>query len=98
MGDGIAETAIRLAKDNGVVVFMNNEPPEMEEIARRGIKTQFLHHRADGVMLAELGQLYESGALPLPPIEVLPLTDAAEAHRRSESTRTRGKLVLAVRE
>ena len=96
LGDGIAETAIRLAKDNGVVVFMNNEPPEMEEIARRGIKTQFLHHRADGAMLAELGQLYESGALPLPPIEVLPLTDAAEAHRRSESTRTRGKLVLSL--
>ena len=72
LGDGIAETAIRLAKDNGVVVFMNNEPPEMEEIARRGIKTQFLHHRADGAMLAELGQLYESGALPVPPIEVLP--------------------------
>ena len=96
LGDGIAETAIGLARDNGVVVFMNNEPPEMEEIARRGIKTQFLHHRADGAMLAELGQLYESGALPLPPIEVLPLSAAAEAHRRSESTRTRGKLVLSL--
>ena len=96
LGDGIAETAIRLAKDNGVVVYMNNEPPALDEISQRGIKTQFLHHRADGAMLAELANLYESGALPLPPIEVLPLADAADAHRRSESTRTRGKLVLAV--
>lgn len=96
LGDGVAERAIGLARDGGTVVFMNNEPPQLSEIEARHIRTQFLHHRADGAMLAELGTLYGSGALPVPPVEVLPLALAQEAHQRSESGRTRGKLVLAI--
>ncbi len=98
LGEGIAEAAIRLAKTGGVVVFMNNEPPDIPDIAERQIKTKFLHHRTDGRMLAELVALYRDGLLPLPQIEVLPLDAAADAHRRSESGRTRGKLVLAVQD
>ena len=96
LGDGTDEVAIRLVKDGGVVVFMNNEPPDMPEIGTRGIKTEFLHHRPDGAMLAELVAMYADGTLPLPPIEVLTLDDAVDAHRRSESGTTRGKLVLKV--
>lgn len=88
--------AIRLAADGGVVVFMNNEPPATEEIARRNIKTTFLHHRADGEMLGELAAMFASGQLARPPIDVLPLSEAREGHLRSESGRTRGKVVLAV--
>jgi NADPH2:quinone reductase len=98
LGEGVAEAAIRLAKTGGVVVYMNNEPPEIPDIAERQIKTEFLHHRADGQMLAELVALYRDGLLPLPQIEVLPLEAAVDAHRRSESKRTRGKLVLVVQD
>ncbi len=98
LGDGIAEAAIRLAKTGGVVVYMNNEPPDIPDIAERQIKTEFLHHRPDGQMLAELVTLYSDGTLPLPQIEVLPLEAAVDAHRRSESGRTRGKLVIVVQE
>lgn len=98
LGEGVAEKAIGLAKNRGVVVFLNNEPPDVAEIAERGIKTKFLHHRADGKMLAELANLFCNGAFPLPEIEALPLTDAAEAHKRSESGRTRGKIVLSIKE
>lgn len=96
LGDGVAERAIGLACDGGTVVFMNNEPPDLAEIKARGIRTQFLHHRADGEMLTELAALYGQGILPAPPIEVLPLASAREAHQRSEGGRTRGKLVLAI--
>jgi len=96
LGDGVAETAIGLAKDGGTVIFMNNEPPAMAEIEARGIRTQFLHHRPDGAMLAELATLYASGVLPPPPVEVLPLAAAVEAHQRSEHGHTRGKIVLAI--
>lgn len=96
LGDGVAETAIGLAKAGGTVVFMNNEPPAMAAIEARGIRTQFLHHRPDGAMLAELATLYASGVLPPPPVEVLPLAAAVEAHQRSERGHTRGKIVLAI--
>lgn len=98
LGDGIAERAIRLAKDGGVVVYMNNEPPEMAEIAERNIKTQFLHHRPDGDMLAELAVLYAAGDLPLPLVETIRLEDAVDAHRRSEAGHIRGKLVFAIKD
>ncbi len=52
--------------------------------------------RPDGESLARLMRLYDDGRIALPPVEVLPLADAAEAHRRSASGHVRGKLVLQV--
>lgn len=97
-GEDVVRAAIGLVKPGGTVAYMNNEPPEMPEIAARGINTKFLHHRPDGESLARLMHLYAEGSLPLPPVEVLPLDAAIEAHRRSEGGRTRGKLVLLVRQ
>lgn len=98
LGDGTDEAAIRITKSGGAVAYMNNEPPDMPDIKARGIRAEFIHHRADGAMLAELTDLYERGVLPLPLTETLPLSAAVEAHLRSESRRTRGKLVLCVSE
>lgn len=97
LGEGIAEAAIRLTKDGGRVAYMNNEPPAMEEISQRSITAEFLHHRPDGEMLTELAALFESGALPLPQIEVRPLEEAQAAHLASEAGHTKGKIVLAIR-
>ncbi|OGT81016.1 MAG: NADPH:quinone reductase [Gammaproteobacteria bacterium RIFCSPLOWO2_02_FULL_61_13] len=90
------EADISLVKPGGTVIYMNNEPPDMPEIARNQIKTKFLHHRPDGESLGRLMKLYQQGKLALPPVEVLPLDAAVEAHKRSEGGRTRGKLVLKV--
>jgi NADPH2:quinone reductase len=97
-GDDVVEKAIRIAKSGGTVVYMNNEPPDMAQIASRNIRTKFLHHRPDGESLARLMQLYRAGSLALPPIEVMPLEAAAAAHRKSESRTTRGKVVLQVQD
>ncbi|MEL7028019.1 MAG: NADP-dependent oxidoreductase [Pseudomonadota bacterium] len=96
LNDIVIENAIHLAKPGGVVVYMNNEPPEMPEVAQKGLKTQFFHHRADGEMLTKLVKFYTDGIVKLPEIEVMPLEEAAKAHRRSESGRTRGKIALKV--
>ena len=96
LGDGTDEAAIRITKTEGAVAYMNNEPPDMPDIADRNIRAEFIHHRADGAMLAELGALYEQGVLPLPQTETLPLESAVEAHLHSESRRTRGKLELSI--
>ena len=96
LDDTAIANAIRLTKDGGSVPYMNNEPPDMPEIAARNINTAFLHHRADGEMLTYLAGLYDSGELPLPEIATMPLAKAAAAHRQSESATTRGKLVLTI--
>ncbi len=96
LGNGTAEAAIRLTKDGGRVAYMNNEPPEMDEIKRRDIKAEFLHHRPDGAMLRELVDLYESGKISLPKVQVRPLEEAMDAHLESEKGHTQGKIVLRV--
>ncbi|KPF55084.1 hypothetical protein D621_09060 [beta proteobacterium AAP51] len=47
-----------------------------------------------GTALHELVGLVAAGQLPAPTVQPLPLTQAAEAHRRLESRETLGKLVL----
>ena len=96
LGNGTAEAAIRLAKDGGRVAYMNNEPPEMDDIEQRAIKAEFLHHRPDGEMLKELVDLYQSDKITLPKIQVRPLEEAMDAHLESEGGHTQGKVVLRV--
>lgn len=98
LGEGIAETAIRLTKTGGCVAYMNNEPPQMSDINDRNIKAEFIHNRPDGDMLAKLVPLFVSGALQVPKIKVMQLAEAQEAHRLSESGRTRGKIVLDIQD
>ncbi len=49
-----------------------------------------------GAILAEVADLLEEGVLRPAPTQVLPLADAAEAHRQLETGHTLGKLVLGV--
>ncbi|WP_433663433.1 NADP-dependent oxidoreductase [Nocardia sp. CA-128927] len=45
-------------------------------------------------VLAQIGELVESGQFALPAVQTFPLADIAEAHRAGESGRVRAKLVL----
>ena len=96
LDDNNIAAAIELAKPGGTVAYMNNEPPETPLIAQKKIKTEFIHHRPDGESLGELVGLFESGKLKLPEIATMPLEQAVDAQRQSESGRTRGKLVLNI--
>lgn len=98
LSDETTAAAIGLVKPGGTVAYMNNEPPPMPEIAENNINTAFIHHQPDGNSLKKLMKLYESGKLAIPEVEALPLSEAAEAHNRSEAGRTRGKIVLHVSE
>lgn len=91
-------TAIHLVKKGGAVPYMNNDPPEMPEIEAKNIKTEFLHHRPDGKSLGDLMTLYAEGKLQIPQIDIMPLAAAVEAHQRSESWQTRGKIALHIQD
>ena len=46
--------------------------------------------------LTEIGEVIESGRFSLPVAQTFPLAEIAEAHRVSEDSHVRGKLVLLV--
>lgn len=98
LDDGISEDSISLVKEGGAVAYMNNEPPDMPEIQERKVRAEFLHHRPDGESLTELLELFSSGTVPVPRLQVMELEQAVQAHQLSEEGHTTGKLVLKVQE
>jgi NADPH:quinone reductase-like Zn-dependent oxidoreductase len=63
---------------------------------RRRVAVKAVVRPTDGAMLQRLADVVESGAVTPVVDAALPLGDIAEAHRRVESGRTRGKVVIAV--
>lgn len=98
LSDATTEAAINLVRRGGTVAYMNNEPPQMRAIDENNIKAEFLHHRPDGDSLGQIMTLFESGALTIPHIEVVPLDNIRQAHERSEAGHTKGKLVLHIQD
>ena len=66
----------------------------VEPWLRRRIRFRHVVKRSDGAQLARIAALVEEGAIRPTVDRVLPLAEAAEAHRLSETNRTRGKIVL----
>ena len=94
--------ARRVLKPNGVFVtvnpFIGRLSPGWLSRFRGGRQIRSFLVRPDGADLEGIGAWIEAGEVR-PVIErAYPLADAAEAHRRSESRRARGKLVLVVDE
>ncbi|MEO0996893.1 MAG: NADP-dependent oxidoreductase [Pseudomonadota bacterium] len=98
LSEATIEAAVHLVKAGGTIAYMNNEPPDMPELAEKSIKSEFIHHRPDGDSLGTLMPLFEEGVLKIPKIEVMTLDQAQEAHRKSEAGHTRGKLVLRIQD
>lgn len=82
-------------KPGGVLVGLNDAPDEAR-CAARGIRGVRLFSSPDGTALAQLAALYADGTLPVFPTEVMPLRQAAQAHKRSAAGHVRGKIVLAI--
>jgi NADPH:quinone reductase-like Zn-dependent oxidoreductase len=92
----------RVLKPNGVFVtvnpFVGRLSPGWLARFRGGRRIRSFLVRPDGADLEKIGAWIEAGEVR-PVIErAYPLSDAAEARRRSESRRSRGKLVLVADE
>jgi NADPH:quinone reductase-like Zn-dependent oxidoreductase len=83
----------------GILVWLPGPvDPEVEARGRElGVRTGFTLVEPDRAGLPAITELVESGKLRVEIADVLPLADAARAHRLGESNRTTGKLVLKVR-
>ncbi len=84
----------------GILVWLPG--PVDPEVEARGrelcVRTGFTLVEPDRAGLIAVTELVESGKLRVQIADVLPLADAARAHRLGETNRTTGKLVLKVRD
>lgn len=89
--------SLAVLKDGGVLVsILPVDEAAMKEAERRGIPTGFTLVEPDRLALTAIVDLVEQGRLKVAIDSVFPLKDAAEAHRRSETGRALGKIVLRV--
>ncbi|MFF7202714.1 NADP-dependent oxidoreductase [Streptomyces sp. NPDC008141] len=101
IGDGVEETSTRsletLRPGGTLVAVPSGVSPELVAAAEaRGLVAKPYLVEPDGPSLARIAALIDEGTVRVEVEDVLPLAEAAEAHRRGEQGRTRGKLVLHV--
>ncbi|GGT04514.1 NADPH:quinone reductase [Streptomyces kurssanovii] len=97
IGGDYGPRSLAVLRDGGTLVTLPS-PDEVPAGAGRGVRTGFTLVEPDSTGMRALAGLVEAGRLR-PVVEtVLPLERAADAHRLGEAGRTRGKIVLSVRE
>lgn len=97
IGDGYGVRSLEVLKDSGTLVSIL--PPSdrtVSEAARRGIPTGFTLVEPDRLSMTAIADLIENDKLHVVIDSVYALADAAQAHRRGETNRAQGKIVLRV--
>ena len=105
-GDGGVDAALDVIGGDGLATLMEAVRPSgrIVSFVDQGVKAKAAEHRLTGTYvfgravpghLAHIASEIEAGRLSVR-TEVVPLSDAAEAHRRSASGHAHGKIVLAI--
>ncbi|MFD3494554.1 NADP-dependent oxidoreductase [Streptomyces sp. NPDC058690] len=79
-----------------VAVPSGVSPELLDHAEARGLRAGAYLVEPDGHALGQIAELIDAGTVCVEIEEVFPLERAADAHRRGESGRTRGKLVLHI--
>lgn len=100
VGGDYGPRSLRTLRPGGILVaIVFSQVEYMKSAAKeRGVRLEYLTVEADHAAMTAIAALAEGGLLRPRIDSVLPLEQAAEAHRRGETRRTAGKLVLAVAE
>jgi NADPH:quinone reductase-like Zn-dependent oxidoreductase len=87
------QRSFTVLKPGGILVSITDTPDKT--LAREyHVRTARILVHPSGEQLTEIAQLFEKGKLHVEVARMLPLAEAAEAHRLSETGHTRGKIVL----
>lgn len=92
--------SLRTLRPGGTLVAISFAHPETMRSAAKecGVRLEYLTVEADHAGMTAIAELVDKGLLHAEIDSALPLEQAAEAHRRGETRRTTGKLVLTVAE
>ncbi|MFN7551527.1 MAG: NADP-dependent oxidoreductase [Pseudomonadota bacterium] len=93
-GDTLARS-YGVLKPGGILVSLV-EPLDERELRRRGIRGEMILVAPSGKMLEVVARELTAGRLRVEIEQVFPLAAAATAHRRSETRRVQGRLVLSL--
>jgi len=95
IGGDVQERSWQVVKAGGILVSIV-DPPDEEKAAAHHCRSAFVFIQPNAAWLTEIAQLIDAGQVN-PIVEtVLSLDRVAEAHKLSQSGRTRGKIVLKV--
>jgi NADPH:quinone reductase-like Zn-dependent oxidoreductase len=96
VGGDVAPRSFAVLKPGGRAAFIASgpQPPKSDRKDVIGLRPAVRRSRRH---LERIAELVAAGAIRVPEIKLYPLSQAAEAHRVSESRHFRGKLVLQVR-
>ncbi|MEJ3653121.1 NADP-dependent oxidoreductase [Actinomycetes bacterium KLBMP 9759] len=96
IGGANGQSSLRSVRPGGMLLTALWDDPGVEdaEVRRQGRRLGVVQVRPSGAELARIGELVAQDLLRVHVQDVIPLADAAAAHRISERGRVRGKLVL----
>ncbi len=96
--DKTSTRSLRVLRPGGLLIAVPSgaSPRLGARAAELGVRAHGFLVEPDGHALKKIASLIDEGAVRVEVEDVLPLDQAAEAHRRGEQGRTRGKLVLRV--
>ena len=94
--DATSTRSLQTLRPGGLLVAVpGGVSPELTDRAQAlGVNTTPFLVEPDGTALTRIASLVDQGVVAIEVEDVLPLHQAAEAHRRGEQGHTRGKLVL----
>jgi NADPH:quinone reductase-like Zn-dependent oxidoreductase len=97
IGGDTQERSWNVLKPGGMLVsIISSSPPSQEIAAQRGLRAAGIRMQPKATLLTEIAALLDSGQVKTVVEEVLPLAEARQAHKLSQSGHNRGKIVLQV--
>ncbi|HEY7343618.1 MAG TPA: NADP-dependent oxidoreductase [Ktedonobacterales bacterium] len=92
-GGTTQQRSFAVLKPGGVLVSIA-ETPDQELAQQYGVRTARIRVRPSGEQMAQIARLLEQRALRIEVARTFPLSEVAAAHHLSETSHTRGKIVL----
>lgn len=94
VGGDTTASLLPAVRDGGLLITIAGAPPE-EAARARGVRAELLVMSPSSEQLTQIAELVAAGDVTVEIADVVGLADARAAHERSESGRTRGKIILS---